>query len=312
MTMTHNAAAQTPVKKTVSFSLILTFALIGAIGAVAFIVYILSEDPASFGIYEKHLTVTEIYASLEGKERIAFHRASMFMISLITLASSALGTYIALLRARKGVEALVFFPALFGAVAGVVAGRAELMASPPPAIRHLEMEPFSVIWASMSEFEKITFRDEVIVMSLILMAIAGGIGLVLSFLRYLVGGSPSPAAIERSHVKKQVRQMSDSVDARIRSLPKHKKVANVVAVDDEKEMLHVNTAWISIAKPKWVSIPFDDFVRWEANWDYKGAQQIHNRVIFFVRGELGPTIEIGLTSQTWREKVTGLIQANFS
>ena len=311
MTMTHNAAAQTPVKKSVNFSLILIFAMIGLVGGGAFSVFLLADTaahPTSFGIYEKNLTITEFWTAIEDKDRDDMRRVIIMSSLLITLASSLLGTYIALLRARKGVEALVFFPALFGAVAGVILGYGYLVK--PQS--HLEGGSYYDMWGSMSQLEKIHFRDEVITIILIAVAVTSGIGLILCVLRGLVGSPPSPAAIERSNAKKQVRQLNDSVDARVRSLPKHKKVAMVVAVDDEKEMLYVNTAWISIAKPKWVSIRFEDLVRWEANWLHKGSEQVQHRVIFFVRGEQGPTIELRLTTQKWRERVTGLLQANFS
>lgn len=316
MTMAQNAAAQRPVKKSVNFSLISIFALLGVIGGVALSVYIFldyTSNPYRFGIHEKNLTVTELWAAIEDKDRNDFLTEAMFVTLLVTLASSLLGTYTALLRARKSVEALVFFPALFGAVAGIMMGYADLVGSPPHALRHLAGESFSVIWGSMSELEKITFRDEVITIILIAMAVTSGIGLILGVLRGLVGRPSSPEAIERSNAKKHLRQLNDSVDARVRSLPKHKKVATLVAIDDEKRMLYVNQAWlVGITKAKWVSIPFEDMVRWEATWLHKGAQQIDNRVVFFVRGELGPTIELHLSTQKWRERVTGLIQANFS
>ena len=153
-------------------------------------------------------------------------------------------------------------------------------------------------------------------------------GFVLNVIRFVIlsweHARQQPDAVAARKAKEQAksaeRALQQKYKRRYAELPKHSKVSEVLACDNENRQLLI----YKNRGGGYHCIDYNDVVSWQEDFGNlatarqgmigikTNVRQVDNAIVFTIRGDLGPTITLRLRAAVFRQQCFALLQANLS
>ena len=152
-------------------------------------------------------------------------------------------------------------------------------------------------------------------------ALGAGVGLNFLYFGVLAWQRDRKTRGVKTRVKSEEQIAQEKYKSRFNILPRHLKVGNAIACDNDNGQLLVHKGGFTT---QYHCIDYDDVVSWKENFGNlattrqgviglkTNVKQVDNAIVFTIRGDLGPTITLHITTADYRQQIFALLEANLS